>query len=413
MKHLNHTTSNFPETPRFREANPPRVSNFSKSWKLSSAYILLLILFLVACQREPDAPPTVTPGPTATHTLTPVPTVPTNTPIPPSPTIPPTPTNTPTPEPTMTFTPAPLTLSITEPTGEPTLPVSTTLTIAGNVSVPSPQPLIITLSSSGLTLAETTLTIGPEETTWQALLDIPDNVTGPAVLHAQLVEDVIAVERIVLTRVAPLGVRHIVVTRPDANTPLVSGQGLYFHGQVQQPINNTVNIAVLYNDCQTIAAHQSFNVGEGGYWFGFIIIPDTVSGPACTVAYHGDFTPGTFSEGSWQADSLETNILPIDVLDARGVHIATSPFLTAALSETVSIFGTAYNAPGNLVQVQIEVAGRVVAEGMATTDTFGLWQIELAIPDDTPLGSGRFFATVTYPSGPLTSESPVTIIAAP
>lgn len=355
--------------------------------------------------ETPVAPATDTPEPTATlpptATVRPTSTTaPTETPEPPTPTaIVPTATS------TAAAPPSTVPVTISEPAAESAFDVGSVLAVAG--TGPRGSDLVaVSLEAAGLVLVEAT--VAPDANgQWSAALQAPANVTGDALVRAtaggQEAEQHVRLQR---PNAAP---PFITLVHPNSEWRAVSGRALFFQGRVQRPPEGMVNIALLVDNCQEVAAEQSFDIGGGGRYWGFLVIPGGVSGPACAVASFGE--PG---EEPWQAANVLLDVLPPDDPDARGLFLGNFPDDDVPRGRPVTVFGSAYNAPNRQVQVSLEVGGRTVAQDTAVADSFGYWEVELTLPESVPAGSaGQFVATVAYPGAPETMRVPFVVVEPP
>lgn len=157
-------------------------------------------------------------------------------------------------------------------------------------------------------------------------------------------------------------------------------------------------------ECQTVASTTSFDVGEGGQWWGYLVVPETVFGPGCAVAYIGGF-----AETDWRAAHVPITILEQDDPQARGVFIGNFANSELTPGDSVTVYGSAFNAPDRQVHVSLQIGGEAVAQGTASTDSFGYWEIKLALPAGIDATVGQFSATVAYEGGPVTETVPFTI----
>ena len=105
--------------------------------------------------------------------------------------------------------------------------------------------------------------------------------------------------------------------------------------------------------------------------------PNNITGPACALASFGE-------EG---ADNRREASIPIEIMpptgpDSYGVLIAGPPPGGALFSgQTFTIYGTAYNARDELVQINVALAdGQSIAQATAATDQFGYWETTVTIP---------------------------------
>jgi hypothetical protein len=350
----------------------------------------------------PVAEPTETPQPTATlpatATVRPTATTrPTATPEPPTPTpIRPTATATVTPD------PGAVPVVIEEPAAEATIDVEGTLDVAGTAP-PGSLTVFLALEAAGVRLAESS--VSPDANgQWAGSMQVPANVTGDLLLRATAGEQ--AAEQVVKALRPNIVPPFITLVHPDSSWHAVSGRALFFQGRVQRPPDGIITIALLYDNCQETAAEQSFDIGAGGRYWGFVVIPAEVSGPACAVAYFGE--PG---DEEWRGATARLDVVPPDDPDARGLFLGNFPDNDVPRGEPVTVYGSAYNAPNRQVQVSLEVGGTAVADGTAIADAFGYWEIDLTLPETVPAGSaGQFVATVPYPGEPATMRVPFVVV---
>ncbi|MBK9051497.1 MAG: hypothetical protein IPL78_11435 [Chloroflexi bacterium] len=182
--------------------------------------------------------------------------------------------------------------------------------------------------------------------------------------------------------------------RPAAGDTLVSGRAAFFEGTALEVVNDTLTIAILADNCGTVAAAQSFTV-NGGEWRGFMILPQELSGPACAVVYTG--TPGT---PEWRQTQVSVVLLTPDEAGASRIELGNPAFETYAAGETITLFGVAVNAPDNEIQLTASIGGTVILPATAVAvDAFGYWEIELTIPAGSsgPLITPTFRGVRAYP----------------
>jgi len=347
-----------------------------------------------------DTPePTATLPPTATVRSTPT-AAPTATPEPPTPTA-----IVPTATATAAAPPSAVPVTIDEPAAQTPVDVGSNLAVSGT----GPRengPVIVALEAAGLVLVETSA-MPDANGQWSAVLEVPTSATGDLLLRAtaggQTANQQVRVQR---PSVVP---PFITLVHPASDWRAVSGHALLFQGRVQRPPDGLVNIALLYDDCRRVGAEQSFDVGPGGRYWGYIVIPGGLTGPACAVASFGE--PG---EESWQAASVMLEVLPPDDPEARGLFLGNFPDDDVPRGQPVTVYGSAYNAPNRQVQVGLEVNGRRVAEEIVVADSFGFWEVDLVLPASIQAGSsGQFVATVAYPGDPETMSVPFVVVEPP
>ena len=387
--------------------------------KLSLTLLIMLLCSSVACDIESTATPTLEPPPTVTVSQPTSPPNSTQTSAPPTSPAETATTSTATIDsatadavtPTLAVTatstvqpsPESQTFAITEPVAGADWPAGGTVTVSG--SAPAATDVIsATLRAAGLVLAsaETTPSAAGD---WQMTLDVPASVTGTALVHF-LAGDEPAVEiPVQITLPAATSGPHITLDYPQTDSTVVSGHVLFFTGTVQRPPEETLTIAVLFEDCQTVASTTSFTVGEGGQWWGYIIVPEIVFGPACAIAYLGEF-----QQSAWRAAHTPIVILEQDDPQGQGVFIGNFAGSELTPGESVTVYGSAYNAPNRLVRVSLQVDGEAVAQGTTTADGFGYWEINLALPSQVSgAATGQFTASVSYADQEISETVPFEI----
>lgn len=351
---------------------------------------LLLILGLTACGNQATetptaqtrvaaatntpADPTATTEPTATPTIEPPATATAET-IP-SPSAEPTaePTATTPSEPTNTPEPVNVPLTISQPVAGSDVAVESDLTVSGQVSPAAAALVNITLQAGPTALVTGTAQVDPSSGAWLTTLAVPPFVTGNARVIASTEAENAMVDINLLPSNAPGGT-ILRLARPAVGDTLVSGRAAFFEGTALEVINETITIAILGDNCGTVAAAQSFTV-NGGEWRGFIILPQDLSGPACAVVYTG--TPGT---AEWRQTQVSVVLLTPDEAGASRIELGNPAFETYTAGETITLFGLAVNAPDNEIQLTASMGGTVILPATAVAvDDFGYWEIELTLP---------------------------------
>jgi hypothetical protein len=291
----------------------------------------------------------------------------------------------------------PAALGISDPAEGATLEVGSQVSVSGEAP-PGSSEVTVRLTAAGLTLSESQAALSTGGAAWQTSLAVPANVVGPALIEASAGGEETAARAVTIERSGATSDPTISLLHPAPASTVVAGQVLFFTGRTQRPTDGTISISVRYEDCQTVAASQSFEVGEGGQWWGYILVPDNVFGPACAVAYFGEF-----GEEGWGAAQTPVTILEADDPDAQGLFVGNFPESEVPIGEPFAIYGSAFNVPNGQVQVRIDVAGSTVAQGTATVDRFGYWETELTLPENTSTTTtGQIVASVTYDDGEVT-----------
>lgn len=246
--------------------------------------------------------------------------------------------------------------------------------MSGQVSPDAAATVNITLQAGTTALVTGTAQVDPSSGAWLTTLTVPPFVTGNARLIASTEAENAMVDINLLPSNDPGGT-ILRLARPSAGDTLVSGHAAFFEGTALEVINETITIAILADNCGTVAAAQSFTV-NGGEWRGFIILPQELSGPACAVVYTG--TPGT---PEWRQTQVSVVLLTPDEAGASRIELGNPAFESYTAGETVTLFGLAVNTPDNEIQLTASIGGTVILPATAVeVDDFGYWEIELTLP---------------------------------
>lgn len=350
--------------------------------------LLILLLGLAACSQAALPTPIPTAAPAVPGTASPTVDVSAGLPatrdlstatLQPQPTL-----QEPTRQATRTPTPviAPL-LSIGSPAPGARLPLGGEVEVSGfTYSVPG---MILQLGLTSHTgWAISTATGELEAGSWRGTLQIPTNVYGSAELTAALLDaggsplssDTIPV---FIELVEPRPESYLTLIRPQPDLIAAAGHALYFDGNLRSDTGGRMHVAVLMNDCQEEVADYSFTLNGSTFWQVYVILPETVEGPACAVVTKDE--PG--SDG-WMAAQVPLTIYPRD--DERGQSIAfahPSAGQRFTGGQTIDVNGVAYNAPAGQVHLNVTTEdGRVLADTTVEADRNGFWLFELSLPPD-------------------------------
>lgn len=369
-------------------------------------FLLMGMLLLAACadpaSETPEATigvvvePTVTAEPTATSISTaisePEPTATAEaTPLP-EPTAEPTtePTATTAPEPTMTPEPVVIPLTIGQPVTGSEVAVATDLTVSGQVSPDAAATIQIVVAAGTTELITGTATVDPNTGAWLTTVPVPDAVTGSARVMVSTEAENAVVDITLLPAENPSGA-VLTLMRPQPGATLVAGYATFFEGIAADVVSDTLTIAVLADNCGTVAASQSFTI-TGGEWRGFMILPQNLSGPACAVVSTG--TPGT---PEWRQTIVPIVLLTADETGASRIELGNASFESYAAGSTLTLFGVAVNAPGGEIQVSASLGDTAILPVTAVeVDAFGYWELDVVLPADQ---SGDLTITATLESG--------------
>lgn len=377
----------------------------NKAQFLSLILSLYVLLFLTGCNQEvlpgtrvevaiptplPSATPLPTLEPIETPTAAPEPTdKPTMTP---TPQVSPTATASPTPTSTATEVAEPV-LTIERPEDGAEVVAGDEITVSGHVQPAPDEALLLAVEVAARSVASGSAEVNADTGRWQTTLSVSPHVTGPARLIASPENsDETAVIDLEILPDEDADNPGLTLRRPGENDTAVAGYALFFEGRARKPIDDTITISVLTDDCTNVLTSESFRL-QGGTWRGLLILPPDVAGPACAVA-----TTGTVGEGDWREARIPITILTSDNTEATSLTLGSpSDNRTFQAGQAAHIFGVAVNAPNDEVHVVVTLdnaEGTVLAEGTAMVDAFGYWEIELPFPEDA---SGP--ATITASMG--------------
>jgi hypothetical protein len=288
-----------------------------------------------------------------------------------------------TPAPTSTPTPIQPAINITSPGENTDLVMGSDIIAHGLVQLEANQTVWLSLISyRGQQLSEAPGAVG--ETGWESGINIPQNVSGAAFLQASIRDingEIVTQNEIPvhLSLDAATTDRYLSLFRPQPGDPAMAGFNLFFDGRAQLPVNNVVTISVWADSCRTQVARQSFVLNGSGYWQGFVIIPQNVSGPGCAIAHFG--SPG---EESWREVQIPVDIAAIDDPSSKGVRIGNPPPNSRATAgQQLLLYGTALNVSDASVQLTILLEnGRIITQNLIPTDDWGYWEYLVTFPLD-------------------------------
>lgn len=217
---------------------------------------------------------------------------------------------------------------------------------------------------------------------WSTNLTLPTHIIGPGRLVAQVgsesVSHSFSIYEATADETDTASQPRIVLYRPFAGEVFVEGLTNFVSGEVRNPVNNTITIGVLNEDCTTFIARQSFTI-TGGEWSGQLILPLDTAGSACVTAYTGEHGDSTGYE--WL---VETTIVTADDPTAPRIQIGNQ-YGSLAKGQSFTLFGSAVNTPDNTVQLLVaREDGTEIVNTTAVVDTFGYWSAEILLPADTP-----------------------------
>ncbi len=335
-----------------------------------------------------NEPPTAVPA-TATTEIVPTEPEPTSEALFPTPVVTPTPTVTPTVE-IQNYT-----LTIAEPAPATTLLAGRDVTFRGEVQPPTTDPISLTLTIGSFTAVSAQITPDGSSGSWELTTTLAEAASGPGFLSVALGEQAQVEQPLSLAFDSATDQPYISLSRPVEGETAVAGHAFLMQGDSNNLINDAFTIGVLVDDCTNFIAAQKISLA-GGSWYGFVILPQNVDpGPACAVAYTGEY-----GEGDWREALVPIQLLAVEDAQASLLQLGNSSDLNFTVGNMTNLFGVAINVPEQAVHIMLELdsasgGGEIVTSGTAFADPFGLWSIDLELPDSAPSGP----ALLTISSG--------------
>jgi hypothetical protein len=302
-------------------------------------------------------------------------------------------------------------ITIEQPDTGAELIVGQEVTISGRAEPAPAEDVVVRITVAGNEDVLNELVTVAETGEWSVTAVLSPTITGPAELIAHLASTETG-PTIPITLMAATASEEtsISMTRPEIGDTAVISHSILFNGHVNNPIDETVTIAVLDNDCTTIAATQSFPIA-GGDWIGYTIIsPYATAGPACAIAYTG-------VRGEETAREVRIPIMIVTADDTQTVilqlgNLGEIPFKA---NESTSLFGVAINASDREVNIRLETddptqPAELITSATAFASQYGFWEIDLEIPEDAE-GTAVLYITIGSSDTPNYREIrlPVTI----
>jgi hypothetical protein len=283
------------------------------------------------------------------------------------------------------------------------------VTIRGYTAVNTTTPISVSLTVGTNTLIAASAVPDAATGDWQATLVVPTHVTGQGQIVAAADTQV---DRAVVYLDDWLGARvqsdvSVQMLRPNDGATAVSGYPVYFEGSVANPLNNSVTIGFLIDNCTTWASQQEFTVTGSASWTGVVILPaDIEDKDACAVVY-----TGSYGEDWVEMQRPLPIVLPTDD-QADRLSLENGFTLGARAGEPFVLRGMAVEAPKVQVSIINFDTQAILVEGTAVVGDFGLWEIELLMPEDVPDLVGLQVVILDAPAvdPPYTLSTGITII---
>ena len=351
-----------------------------------------------------DEPPTAVPA-TPTTEIVPTEPEPTSDALFPTPEV----TSTPTLTPTVAM--PDYTITIAEPAPAATLLAGREVTFQGEVQPPTTDPITLTVRVGSFTAVSSQVVPDATNGRWELTTTVADAVSGPGILTATLADVAEAQQPIQLAFDSTTDAPYIALSYPVEGETAVAGYAFFMQGDSNNLIDDAFTIGVLVDDCTNFIAAQKISLSNGG-WYGFVILPPNAApGPACAAAYTGEYR-----EDGWREALIPVQLHAFDDAQITLLHLGNSSQLTFAVGETTNLFGVAVNMPERAVDIVLELdsasgGSQLVATGKAFADQFGLWSIDLELPEDAP--SGLALLTISGGSGDSYQEIRQTVTISP
>lgn len=362
----------------------------------------LILFWLTACGGTPLSTPTAAPTHTAVAQLPPtetatdepataVPATPTAELVPtePEPTsdaLFPTPVITPSPTITPTLAMPDYTVTIVEPAPATTLLAGREVTFRGEVQPPTTDPLTLTLTIGSFTAVSAQIIPDGTSGSWALTTTLADAASGPGLLTVALGDLAQTAQPLSLAFDNTTEAPYISLSEPVEGETAVAGSAFFMQGDSNNLIDNAFTIGVLVDDCTNFIAAQKISLTDGS-WYGFVILPqNVVPGPACAVAYTGEY-----GADGWREALIPIQLRAADDPQAILLHLGNAGELAFTAGSNTNLFGVAVNVPERAVDIVLVLdsatgGSQLVATGKAFADQFGFWSIDLELPDDAPSG---------------------------
>ena len=356
---------------------------------------LITIFLLAACTAQP----TVTPLPSAQTQIV--------TSIPPTLTLEPTATLAPAHAPTALPSPTPIPLptatavplTILSPAANAFFAAGSTITVQGIDETALGSQLTLSARIGDWLLAEAETAVSPDGG-WETTLLMPPQISGPATITVQTEGSQQPVS-------VPINLQFetnadsttLQFDRPRLGETAVAGHAIFFAGEINNPINRTLEIGVLHDNCTRFATHQVYELGNG-QWRGMMILPSDITGNVCAIARTGN----PDESETWLAALVPLIILSPDDENSSQIVLGNAGELVFSGSEPFTLFGTAVHATNNEVDILLNSDDgnyTLLASETVPVNSFGYWEIEITFDDSY---AGFALLTVSTGSGDTYAE---------
>lgn len=302
------------------------------------------------------------------------------------------------------------TVTILEPAPATTLLAGRDVTFRGEVQPPTTDPISLTLTIGSFTAVSAQVTPA-DNGSWELTTTLADAASGPGLLTATLGDLAQAQQPNPVAFDSASEEPYISLVRPMEGETAVAGYAFFMQGDSGNLIGDAFTIGVQIDNCTNFIAAQKISLTGGG-WYGFVILPQNVaSGPACAVAYTGEF-----GEEGWREAIIPIQLRAADDPQAVLLNLGNPGELIFNVGQDTNLFGVAINVPESAVDIMLELdsvggSGPLVTSGKAFADHFGFWSIDLDVPDDAPTGPALL--TISAGEGDSYQEIRLTVTISP
>ncbi|MFK7801989.1 MAG: hypothetical protein AB8G95_10175 [Anaerolineae bacterium] len=277
-----------------------------------------------------------------------------------------------------------LPLVVLAPRPNDPIQTGTVFQLAGQVT---PGDTVQVALRSGISELAIGTFIANAEGTWGGDLDIPYSVEGAAILsvtHAneeRLIDVVLGRDR---ENEAEIPGAVIDIDLPAADEAVVSGYMMFLAGSILNPIDDTMTIGLLMDNCTNFVSRQSISIttfeGSWSTWNAQIILPRGLQGEGCIVAYTGEY-----GAGDWREKRIPVTVVSEN--DSRASRVKIIDSFAGVLAQGDSIYVSGIATATDTVEFRLLRDGReeIVMVAVPVGD-FGFWGIDFSIPVENAVG---------------------------
>lgn len=184
----------------------------------------------------------------------------------------------------------------------------------------------------------------------------------------------------------------IALDEPAAGTILVSGYMVFLEGEVLDPIDNTLTLGVLMDDCTDFVSRQPITIGAtaGSWstWNAQIILPRQLQGEGCLVAYTGEY-----GLGDWRETRIPVTI--VDEKDDRVDRVEILDTFEGVLAQGDRLYVSGMAIDTDEIELNLLRDGEEeIASVLVPVDDFGFWEVDFQIPAENAIGEMELEAVI-------------------